>query len=48
VLEGWWRRGKPFAWAVGLGIASLIPCGTFYLDRELARDDEEFRTRLWP
>ena len=48
VLEGWRGRGKPFAWAVRLGVAALIPFGTFFLDRELAADDEAFRAGLAP
>lgn len=43
VLEGWRGRGKPFAWAVRIGIASIVPLGTFFLDRELAADDVAHR-----
>lgn len=43
VLEGWRGRGKPFAWAVRIGIASVVPLGTFFLDRELAADDDAHR-----
>lgn len=43
IWEGWRGRGKPFGWALRLGVASLVPFGTFFLDRELAADDEAFR-----
>ena len=36
-------RGKTMRWGARLGIASLIPFGTFFLDGELRRDDEEYR-----
>jgi integral membrane protein len=36
-------RGKPFLFGVRVAIASLIPFGTFFLDAELAADDERFR-----
>jgi integral membrane protein len=36
-------RGKPFSWGVRIGIASLIPFGTFFLDRTLGEDDERYR-----
>ena len=38
-------RGKSYAWGARLGIASLIPFGTFFFDGELRRDDEEYRAR---
>lgn len=44
IAEGWTRRGKSFGWAVRLGVLSLIPLGTFFADRELAADDEAFRS----
>lgn len=44
-----WRamqlRGKPLRWGVRLGLASVIPFGTFFLDRELAADDLAWRAR---
>ncbi|MFT7485939.1 MAG: integral membrane protein [Candidatus Paceibacteria bacterium] len=43
VLQGVFARGKGFLWAVRVGIASLIPFGTFFLDRGLAADDADFR-----
>lgn len=47
-LQGMRQRGKPFGWGVRIGIASLIPFGTFLLDGELARDDELLRERQDP
>jgi hypothetical protein len=43
VLLGLSRRKKPFRWGVRIGIASLVPFGTFFLDRELREDDERWR-----
>jgi integral membrane protein len=43
IAEGWLRRGKSLAWAVRLGVLSLIPLGTFFADRALAADDELWR-----
>ena len=36
-------RSKPFKWGVRIAIASIVPFGTFFLDRELGADDEAFR-----
>ena len=44
-LQGLVKRGKPFAWGLRIGIASLVPFGTFFLDRELCAEDEEQRAR---
>ena len=43
--HGWQRRGKSFGWAVRIGVASLVPFGTFFLDGELRADDEAYRRR---
>lgn len=42
------ERGKPFAWGVRIGVASLIPFATFALDRELREDDEVWRRARVP
>lgn len=45
-----WRamrwRGKSMGWASRIAIASLIPFGTFALDRGLRADDDEYRRRV--
>ncbi len=42
-----WRtlrvRRKPLGFGLRIAIAALVPLGTFYLDRELAVEDEAFR-----
>lgn len=49
VLLGWlvWRgmteRSKGMRWGLRIGIASLVPFGTFFLDRELREEDEAWR-----
>lgn len=43
ILQGLRKRAKPFAWGVRIGVASLVPFGTFFLDRELAAEDEAQR-----
>jgi integral membrane protein len=43
VWSGMRRRGHSFAWGARIGIASLLPCGTFFLDRGLRREDEAWR-----
>lgn len=37
------RRGETLAWAVKIGIASLLPFGTFFLDRSLREAEEASR-----
>lgn len=37
------RRGKAWGWGFRLGIASLIPFGTFFFDASLRADDEHYR-----
>ncbi len=36
-------RGKSLGWGTRIGVASLIPFGTFFLDRELGEEDEAAR-----
>jgi len=45
ILQGLRKRGKPFAWGLRIGIASVLPFGTFFLDRELCAEDEAERAR---
>ena len=45
-LRALFVRGKPFAFGVRVAVASLLPFGTFLLDRELAADDERFRAAI--
>lgn len=35
VLRGLTRRGRPFGWGVRIMVASLLPFGTFAIDRRL-------------
>lgn len=43
VLSGMRTRARSLRWGARIGVASLVPCGTFFLDRELHADDEAFR-----
>ncbi len=43
VLRGMTSRGKSFAWGARIGVASLLPFGTFFLDRQLGEDDAASR-----
>jgi integral membrane protein len=36
-------RGKSLGWGARLGVAALLPFGTYFCDRGLAADDEAFR-----
>ena len=45
VLQGLRKRGKPTAWGVRIGVAAVVPFGTFFLDRELRAEDEAERLR---
>ena len=45
-LEAMREREKSFGWGVKLAVASLVPFGTFFLDRSLGDDDEAFRRDL--
>lgn len=44
-LDAMRNRGKPLAWGIRLGVASLVPFGTFFLDADLRADDEAYRER---
>lgn len=44
-LQAMRTRGKTFGWGLRIGVASLIPFGTFFLDKELRADDDEYRAR---
>ena len=44
LLHGMQRRGKPFGWAFRIGVASLLPFGTFVIDRRLRAEDEAYRS----
>lgn len=37
------RRGKSLGFGVRVGVAALIPFGTFFLDRELYEEDQALR-----
>ncbi len=43
VLHGMRERGRTKGWGLRIGIASLLPFGTFFLDRGLSSEDEAFR-----
>lgn len=43
LFEGVSSRGRPRAWAMRIGIASIVPFGTLALDRRLREEDEEWR-----
>ncbi|MHC5063464.1 MAG: DUF3817 domain-containing protein [Planctomycetota bacterium] len=43
VLQGMTSRGKSFAWALRIGVASVLPFGTFFIDRQLGEDDAASR-----
>jgi len=43
VLQGMTSRGRSFAWATRIGVASILPFGTFFLDRQLGEDDVVLR-----
>lgn len=45
-LGGILYRGKPWSWGWKILFAALVPFGTFFLDRDLKADDEEYRRRL--
>jgi len=42
-LNGMRQRGRPFAWGFKIGVLSLVPFGTFFLDDQLKREDLRFR-----
>ena len=43
-LSGLRVRGRSFDWGLRIGVASIVPFGTFFLDRRLQEEDEEFRS----
>jgi integral membrane protein len=43
VLQGIRQRGRSFAWGARIGVASILPFGTFFLDRRLHGEDEAWR-----
>jgi integral membrane protein len=42
-LYVWRVRAKPIAWGLRIGLASLVPFATFFLDPELRAEDERAR-----
>jgi integral membrane protein len=44
VLRAMRTRGRRLAWGARIGIASLLPFGTFVLDSRLREEDEAFRS----
>jgi integral membrane protein len=42
-LQGIRERDRSFGWATRIGVLSLVPFGTFFLDRQLEREDIEHR-----
>lgn len=44
VLSAMRNRGRDFPWGLRIGIASLIPFGTFFLDGPLRREEAEERS----
>ena len=42
-LGGMLRRGRPFGWAFKIGVLSLVPFGTFFLDDQLKQEDLRYR-----
>lgn len=45
-LGGMLRRGRSFGWGLRIGVASLIPFGTFLLDERLKQEDLRYREEL--
>ena len=43
VGEGLRERGRPRRWGARIVVASLLPFGTFFLDRGLAAEDQAHR-----
>jgi integral membrane protein len=44
-LQGMLTRGKSLGWGLRIGVASLIPFATFFLERDLRADDDAYRAR---
>ena len=42
-LEEMRQRDHPRKWGVRIGVASIVPFGTFFLDRSLGEEDEAYR-----
>lgn len=45
-LEMMQKCGKSFAWGCTVGVLSLVPFGTFFLDKGLREDDEAYAASL--
>ena len=45
LLHAMMRRGRTFGWAFRIGLASLLPFGTFFLDGRLKAEDLEYRAQ---
>jgi integral membrane protein len=45
ILRALYTRERQFPWAVRLGVASLLPFGTFFFERDLREADERHRAR---
>ena len=43
VMGGLGSGGRGLSWAARIGLASLLPFGTFFLDRGLREEDEAYR-----
>lgn len=43
LLQGMQERSRSFGWAFRIGLASVLPFGTFAIDRGLVAEDEAFR-----
>lgn len=46
LLGGLRTRAQPFGWALRIGVASLLPFGTFAIDGRLRAHDEAYRRGL--
>ncbi len=45
IAQGVFGRGRSLGWGTRIGVASLIPFGTYFLDRELREEDAAARAR---
>jgi integral membrane protein len=43
LLQGMRVRGRSIGWALRIGVASVLPFGTFFLDARLRAEDEAYR-----
>ena len=48
ILSGMRTRGRSFAWGLRIGVASILPLGTFFLDGQLRAEDEAWRAAHRP